>query len=157
MSQTSAGLLMYRISQDLMQYFLVHPGGPIYRNKNEGVWSIPKGLAEPGEDLLAAAQREFEEETGIEPHGAYTNLGTTKLKNGKIIHAWAFPGEWDQTNPIKSNTFQMEWPPRSSKFIDVPEADRADWFLYEAATRFIHAAQVVFIDRLREILSMPGT
>ena len=111
MPQLSAGLLMYRQRGDEPEFFLIHPGGPFYRNKDEGVWSIPKGLAVPEEDLVAAAQREFNEETGIAPTGEFHSLGWIKMKSGKVVHAWMFSGTWDEKDGINSNTFPLEWPP----------------------------------------------
>jgi predicted NUDIX family NTP pyrophosphohydrolase len=153
MPQTSAGLLMYRHASGEVQYFLVHPGGPFYTKKDVGVWTIPKGLAEKDEDLLTAAKREFEEETGIVPEGEFTPLGTVKLKTGKVVHAWAFEGNWNEADGISSNTFEMEWPPRSRKRIAVPEADRASWFSYPEVKQKIHEAQIPFIERLRELIT----
>lgn len=149
MAQVSAGLLMHRIQQH-REFFLVHPGGPFFKKKNEGVWTIPKGLVEGTEDLLSTAAREFEEETGIKPNGPYSELGVTKLKSGKLIHAWSFPGDWEESQGIRSNTFSLEWPPRSGKFIDVPEADRGRWFDYEQACKHINPAQKIFLDRFVE-------
>ena len=136
---------MYKRTPELM-FFLVHPGGPFYVKKHEGVWTIPKGLVEEGEDLLATAQREFEEETGIKPHGPFLELGTVKMKSGKIIHAWAFEGEWKEEDGIKSNTFQLEWPPKSGKMMEVPEADKGKWCTYDEAIQLIHPSQKAFIE-----------
>jgi len=150
MPQTSAGLLM--VKKTGPSFFLVHPGGPFYAKKDVGVWSIPKGLANPNEDLLHAAQREFLEETGLRPTGPYHSLGTTTLKSGKIVHAWAFEGEWQESQGIVSNTFMLQWPPRSDKMIAVPEADRAAWFLFEDALQKIHPAQAPLIHRAQQIV-----
>lgn len=150
MPQLSAGLLMCRLSPDV-QFFLVHPGGPFYVRKNEGVWSIPKGLVENDEDLLTTAKREFSEETGIIPSGPFEFLGTAKMKSGKIIHAWSFIGSWDPSGGIVSNTFPLQWPPRSGKTIYVPEADRAQWCSYEEAVQLVHPSQKVLIDKAKEI------
>jgi predicted NUDIX family NTP pyrophosphohydrolase len=152
MALVSAGLLMHRI-QKQREFFLIHPGGPFFKNKNEGAWTIPKGLVEGDEDLLMAASREFEEETGIKPHGPFEELGAAKLKSGKLIHVWSFPGDWEEGQGIRSNTFSLEWPPRSGKFIDVPEADRAQWFNYEQACKHINPAQIVFLERLVQKLA----
>ena len=132
-------------------FFLVHPGGPFFIKKEEGAWTIPKGLVDPGEDLLAAAKREFTEETGIVPVEPYTSLGTTMLKSGKLIHAWAFFGSWDESKGIVSNSFSLEWPPHSGKFKDFPEADRAAWMNYDDAKRLINPAQIVFLDRAKAL------
>src|SRR5206468_6817804 len=104
-NKISAGLLMYRMRDGQLEVFLAHPGGPLFKNKDEGHWSIPKGETEPGEELLAGAVREFEEETGLEPRGDFIVLGAITQKGGKIVHAWALPGEWDETRPLQSNTF----------------------------------------------------
>jgi predicted NUDIX family NTP pyrophosphohydrolase len=143
-------MLMYRINARSLEYFLIHPGGPYYKNKREGYWSIPKGIPDEGEDLLVAAQREFSEETGIRPSPPFLELGTSKTKAGKTIHVWAFEGNWKESDGIISNTFTMEWPPRSGKMIDVPEADQGHWFSYSDAIVFINERQKIFLDRLRE-------
>src|SRR5688572_26006131 len=137
MSLHSAGLLMCRVNNDLLEYFLVHPGGPFYTKKEEGVWSIPKGIPEQDEELLDAARREFQEETGIVPMPPFHSIGTAKLKSGKTIHAWTFEGSWDPSQGIVSNTFPLEWPPKSRKTIQVPENDRAEWMLKERAEKML--------------------
>jgi predicted NUDIX family NTP pyrophosphohydrolase len=147
MPRTSAGLLMYRLTQDGTQVLLVHPGGPFWKNKDEGAWSIPKGEAEPGEDLLAVAQREFEEELGFEPTGDFTELAPVKQKGGKIVHAWAFKGDCDPSE-INSNTFTMEWPPKSGRQVEFPEIDRAEFFDPETARRKIVSGQVGLLEEL---------
>ncbi|HEY0654922.1 MAG TPA: NUDIX domain-containing protein [Chryseosolibacter sp.] len=152
-SNIAAGLLMCRINANTLNYFLVHPGGPFFKNKDEGVWSIPKGIPETdNEELLRVAIREFEEETGIRPSGQFISIGYVKQKAGKVVHAWAFLGEWDSSNGIKSNTFSIEWPPRSGKFQTFPEMDRAEWFTYEEAIKKINPAQIQFLDRAKELL-----
>ncbi|MCB9579607.1 MAG: NUDIX domain-containing protein [Polyangiaceae bacterium] len=143
----SAGLLMYRRHHGALQVLLVHPGGPLWKNKDDGAWSIPKGLPEAGEELLAAAQREFREETGIAPDQPYLPLGKVTQKSGKVVHAWAFEGDCDPGG-ITSNTFEMEWPPRSGKSATFPEVDRADFFDVETARKKINAAQSRFLDEL---------
>ena len=150
MAQVSAGLLMCKKQKPLM-FFLVHPGGPFFIKKEEGAWTIPKGLVDPGEDLLAAAKREFTEETGLVPTEPYASLGTTMLKSGKLIHAWTFFGSWDESKGIVSNSFSLEWPPRSGTFKDFPEADRAAWMNYDDAKRLINPAQIVFLDRAKAL------
>ena len=144
---------MYRSVNKELQFFLVHPGGPLYQKKDEGVWTIPKGLTEPGEDLMEAAQREFREETGIHPQGDFHSLGSIKTKSGKVVHAWMFPGTWEEKDGITSNTFSFEWPPRSKKFIQVPEADRGGWFEMDSALKKINPQQQPFITRAFEILN----
>jgi predicted NUDIX family NTP pyrophosphohydrolase len=152
MPQQSAGLLMYRTLNNQPEFFLVHPGGPYWVKKNEGAWSIPKGLTESAEDPLDAAMREFKEETGIKPTGPFHSLGSVKLKSGKIIYAWAFAGEWDPKQGITSNHIQVEWPPRSKKFISIPEADKAEWMSFETASVMINTGQLPLLDRVRQLL-----
>lgn len=143
----SAGLLMFRRSSGNVELFLVHPGGPFWKNKDAGVWSIPKGLIDPGEEPLAAAQREFQEETGIEPRGEFLPLGTIQQKAGKLVHAWALEGDAD-ADSIKSNMTRVELPHGSGRWVEVPEVDRAGWFEPAAAREKINPAQAEFIDRL---------
>jgi predicted NUDIX family NTP pyrophosphohydrolase len=153
MTKVTAGLLMVRKNKEL-EFFLVHPGGPFYVKKNEGVWSIPKGLPENNEELLQTAQREFYEETGIQSKPPFHTLGTSKLKSGKVIHAWCFEGEWDAAQAIVSNTFKIEWPPASKKFADFQEVDRAEWMTYDRAVKMIHPQQVPFLTRARDIFKV---
>lgn len=133
-----------------LEFFLVHPGGPYYVRKDAGVWSIPKGLPEADEDLEVAAQREFFEETGIQPGAPYHALGTVRLKSGKTIYAWAFLGTWNPADGITSNTFSLEWPPASGKHIEVAEVDRAAWLSFDEASRLIKAQQIPFLERARD-------
>lgn len=151
MSKLSAGLLMYRIRKGDVEVLLVHPGGPFFRNKDEGAWSIPKGEIEPEEDLLAAAQREFDEETSVKPTGPFISLPSVKQKGGKTVHAWAFKSDCD-TTAIKSNTFTMEWPPKSGRQTEFPEIDQAEFFDLETARRKINAGQMGLINELQQIL-----
>jgi predicted NUDIX family NTP pyrophosphohydrolase len=151
MAIIAAGLLMCRTEGAELQFFLVHPGGPFYVKKNEGVWSIPKGLPENNEEILQTAQREFFEETGIKPSGPYHPLGSIKQKSGKIVYAWAFIGEWTSDRGIVSNIFKIEWPPRSKKFIDIPEVDKAEWMSYDQACKMIHPHQLPFLTKAKEI------
>lgn len=146
MPQQSAGLLMYRRTSEGLEFFLIHPGGPFWAKKNEGAWSIPKGLANPGEDLLKAAQREFREETGLDSKPPYHSLGSVKLKSGKTVHAWAFEGSWEVANGITSNRIQLEWPPRSKKYISIPEADRAEWMTPAKAFAMISSGQLPILN-----------
>ncbi|NUQ66378.1 MAG: NUDIX domain-containing protein [Pirellulales bacterium] len=155
MPRTSAGLLMYRLCGAAAEYLLVHPGGPFWKNKDEGAWSIPKGEPLPGEDLLDCAQREFEEELGIKPHGPYTRLEPIQQKGGKIVHAWAFQGDCDPS-AIRSNTFTVEWPSRSGRFRTFPEVDRAAFFGPEAAKKKIIPAQADLLDQLAGLLCLKG-
>lgn len=149
MPQLSAGLLMYRYQNDQLQVFLVHPGGPYFRHKDDGHWGIPKGLLEEGEDKLSAAIREFEEETGLRPAPPYLALSPVQYRSTrKWVHAWAFAGEWTPEQGIASNTFRIEWPPRSGQQQDFPEVDRAGWFTVEEAKQKIHPAQWPLVEEL---------
>jgi predicted NUDIX family NTP pyrophosphohydrolase len=149
----SAGLLMFRSKGSMLEVLLVHPGGPFFAKKDDGAWTIPKGEASPGEDLLARARIEFEEELGIKPAGNWIALGSIKQKGGKIVHAWAFAGELPDSFQLKSNTFEMEWPSHSGKFKRFPEIDRAMLFPFDKARQKINSAQAQFLDRLAEILN----
>jgi predicted NUDIX family NTP pyrophosphohydrolase len=146
----SAGLLMFRRRAGVVEVLLVHPGGPFWAKKDEHAWSMPKGEFTPDEDALAAARREFAEETGHSPDGAPRELGTVKL-SGKLIHAWAVEGDWDPT-ALRSSDFEMEWPPRSGRTTRFPEVDRAAWFDLAAARGKIHRNQLAFIDALERLL-----
>jgi len=148
MAKKSAGLVMYRIRGGALEVLLVHLGGPFWAKKDAGAWFIPKGEIEPGEDELAAAQREFEEETGFKPSRPFIALGSVKQKGGKVVTAWAFEGDCDSA-ALKSNTFKMEWPPRSGKQREFPEVDRAAFFTIEAAREKIHPAEFELLGRLR--------
>ena len=147
MAKRSAGLLLFKRRDGKVQVFLVHPGGPFWRKKDAGAWSIPKGEYEEGEDPLAAAKREFEEETGIKPQGKFIALGEIKQPGGKVVSAWAFEGDCSPKE-IQSNTFSMEWPPKSGHKREFPEVDRADWFALDDARRRIVKGQIGFLDRL---------
>ena len=139
---------MFRRRKGQLEFFLAHPGGPFSRLKDEGAWTIPKGEQDLGESLLDVARREFEEETGIEPHGPYIELGSIRQKGGKWVFAWAFEG--DCTGEMCSNTFQMEWPPKSGKISDFPEIDRAEFFSLEEARRKIKDTQFPLLQRLQD-------
>jgi len=142
-AQTSAGILMYRGAGEGLELFLVHPGGPFWAKKDEGAWSIPKGLPDAGEDLLAAAKREFHEETGFTAEGDFTPLGAFKQPGGKIVHAWAVEGDGDPSKLV-SNLFEMEWPPKSGRRARFPEIDRAGWFHpREAQTKILRGQQPI--------------
>ena len=148
----AAGLLMCRIHSNEIEFFLVHPGGPFFKNKDEGVWSIPKGIPESeSEELLTVAVREFAEETGMTATGDFQSIGYVQQKAGKIVHAWTFLGDWDPAKGIKSNTFALEWPPKSGKVQEFPEMDKAAWLSYEDALKKINPAQVPLLDRARKI------
>lgn len=151
MPRLSAGLLMYRIKDGILQVLLAHPGGPFFVKKDDGAWTIPKGEPEPEKDLLVTAQREFEEETGLKPVGPFTPLKPIKQKGGKVVHAWAFEGDCDP-NAITSNTFVMEWPPKSGRQVEFPEIDRVEFFDLDTARRKIKAGQDGLIDELEGIL-----
>jgi predicted NUDIX family NTP pyrophosphohydrolase len=130
----------------------VHPGGPMWAKRDLGAWSIPKGEYEPGEEPLAAARREFEEELGVAPPtGPVTDIGEIKQKSGKLVSAWAVAGDVDVTE-ITSNTIEVQWPPRSGKMLEIPEVDRAEWFGLQEAREKINPAQAELLDRLAEIL-----
>jgi len=146
---------MYRRTKELVEVFLVHPGGPFWAKKDLGTWSIPKGEYDPGEDPLEVAIREFEEETGFQASGEFTPLASLKQPSGKVVHAWAFEGDCD-TTAIQSNTFFMEWPPRSGKQQEFPEVDRAEWFRIEIARDKILKGQVGFIEELQKTLGSEG-
>jgi len=146
---------MFRIKDDEMEMLLAHPGGPFFARKDEGVWTIPKGEAAPDEDLLTRAQIEFEEEVGfrLENVQQWIGLGWIQQKGGKIVHAWALKGDLPSSFKLKSNTFELEWPPGSGKLREFPEIDRAEFFRDEVARRKIKPTQVPFFDRLRAALS----
>ena len=139
----SAGLLMYRLRGGALEVLLAHPGGPFWARRDQGAWSIPKGELEAGEEPLETARREFEEETGVQPEGPYLRLPDIEQKNRKLVHAWAFEGDCDPSK-IRSNTFRLEWPPRSGKTAEFPEIDRA--------RRKINPAQAALVDALEERL-----
>jgi predicted NUDIX family NTP pyrophosphohydrolase len=151
MPQISAGLLLFRRREGKLELFLAHPGGPFWKNRDEGAWTIPKGLVDEGEDLLTAACREFQEETGIAPHEPFHSLGSVKQKAGKIIHVWAWEGD---ANPacVVSNSMRVELPRGSGRWITVPEIDRCDWFEPEAAGKKMNPAQVELVNRLQQLL-----
>jgi predicted NUDIX family NTP pyrophosphohydrolase len=149
MPKQSAGILLYRIKNNKPEVFLCHPGGPFYKKKDIGVWSIPKGEFDNEEEPLIAAKREFMEETGQEVKGNFIPLKPVKYKNGKIVYAWAMEGEIDEES-IQSNLFPLEWPPKSGKYIDVPEVDRGEWFTIEMAKQKMLPALSPFLDELIE-------
>jgi predicted NUDIX family NTP pyrophosphohydrolase len=151
----SAGLLMYRIKDGKLEVLLAHPGGPFSEQKDKDVWTIPKGEVEPDEDLLECAKREFEEETAIRPTGPFITLKPITQKGGKVVYAWAFEGDCDPTTVV-SNTFTMEWPPRSGQQMEFPEIDRAAFFDVATARRKIKAAQMPLVEELEGILSGEG-
>ena len=143
---------MFRTREEGLEVLLVHPGGPYFQSKDEGTWTIPKGEVAEGEDLLERARIEFQEELGVAASGNWMTLGSIKQKGGKTVHAWAFAGELKDDFKLVSNTFEMEWPPRSGKVQHFPEVDRASFFPLEEARGKINVAQTVFLDRLIEQL-----
>ncbi len=151
MPKRSAGLLMYRRSGADFAVLLVHPGGPLWANKDLGAWSIPKGEYAPGEDPLSVARREFAEETGARPDGVFRPLGEVVQAGGKRVSAWAIEGDFDPA-ALVSNTFELAWPPRSGRTARCPEVDRAEWFSPAEAHKKIIAGQRAFIDRLARLL-----
>jgi predicted NUDIX family NTP pyrophosphohydrolase len=152
MTKQSAGILLYRRKNDQLEVLLVHSGGPFWAKKDLGAWSIPKGEYE-NEEALAAAKREFEEETGFPVAGKALALSQQKQKGGKVINAWAVEGDLN-TDEVRSNRFEMEWPPRSGKKQQFPEIDRAEWFPAETALKKINAGQAAFIGELIEMLGL---
>jgi predicted NUDIX family NTP pyrophosphohydrolase len=151
-ARRSAGILLYRVGRDGPSVLLVHPGGPFWARRDAGAWSIPKGEYEDGEDPQACALREFEEETGTAlPPSELVELGSVKQKNGKVVTAWALEGDLD-ADSVRSNTFTMEWPPRSGQSAEFPEIDRAEWFGADEAREKLVAAQSEFVNRLLERL-----
>lgn len=152
MTKQSAGILVYRKMVTGGEVFLVHPGGPFWKNKDEGAWSIPKGEFDDSENPMDAAKREFLEETGISLSGDFIELKPVKLKSGKKVFAWAVEKNIDAGN-IASNTFEMEWPPRSGKFQSFPEVDKGEWFSFEKARKKINVMQVALLDQLEKTLA----
>jgi predicted NUDIX family NTP pyrophosphohydrolase len=143
----SAGLLLYRGAHAALEVLLAHPGGPFWRRKDAGAWTIPKGEVEAGEEAEAAARREFAEEIGFRPEGERLHLGTARQPGGKLVEVWATEGDWDPST-LASNAFAMEWPPRSGRTQTFPEVDRAGWFRLDEARRKILKGQAVFLERL---------
>ena len=152
MPQRSAGILLYRLAGNAPEVLLVHPGGPFWARRDAGVWSIPKGEYDDAEDPQACALREFEEETGSAlPPGRLIDLGEVRQKSGKLVTAWAAEGDLD-ADAVRSNTFTMEWPPRSGSTAEFPEIDRAGWFGVDAAREKLNPAQTELLDRLLDRL-----
>lgn len=152
-SRTSAGLLLFRRRGDELEFLLVHPGGPFFARKDEGGWTIPKGEAAPGEELFSRARIEFAEEVGFAPSvDDCFSLGSIKQKGGKTIHAWACEADLPDNFLLRSNRFELEWPPRSGKLQTFPEIDRAEFFPAAIAREKINPAQIPFLDRVRAAL-----
>ena len=155
MARISAGVLLYRRRGGVVEVFLVHPGGPFWAQKDRAAWSIPKGEIDPGEDLLAAARREVLEETGLVVEGELKPLAPLRQPGGKVVHAFALEGDADP-EVVRSNPFEMEWPPRSGKLQAFPEVDRAAWLALDVAREKIHKGQVGLLDQLEAMLAGPG-
>lgn len=151
MPKQSAGVLLYRRKPEGIEVLLVHPGGPFWWNRDEGAWSIPKGETHPDEELIAAATREFFEETAHAVTGPFIPLASVRLKSGKAIHGFAAEGDLDP-RAVRSNSFKAEWPPRSGKIAEYPEVDKAAFFTLDEARVKLHPAQVPFLDRLSVVL-----
>jgi predicted NUDIX family NTP pyrophosphohydrolase len=152
----SAGLVLFRRAGGRLEVFLAHPGGPFWVGRDTGAWTIPKGLLDPDEDPLAAACREFREETGVTPVGPFRPLGSVKQKAGKTIHAWAWEGDADP-DCATSNTVRVEWPHGSGTWVEFPEIDRCAWFPPAEARAKLNPAQVLFVDRLQDLLGSSVT
>jgi len=149
--KNSAGILLHRLRGSGIEVFLVHPGGPFWATKDAGAWSMPKGEFEAGEDPLEAAKREFKEETGFAVEGNFIELTPVKQPGGKVVYAWAVMGDCE-ADSIKSNTFSLEWPPRSGKRKEFPEVDRAGWFTPEVAREKILKGQLNFLEELKRMI-----
>jgi predicted NUDIX family NTP pyrophosphohydrolase len=150
--QQSAGLLLFRGRGDALEVLLVHPGGPFWKGKDPGAWSIPKGKLQPGEAALEAARREFHEETGFAPAGEFHPLEPIRQRSGKVVAAWAVEADWDPAG-LRSNSFSLEWPPHSGMQAEFPEIDRAEWFSLLEARRKILPAQLPLLDQLNALLA----
>ena len=151
MARVSAGLMLFRRTSKGVEVLLVHPGGPFFAKKDLGAWSIPKGEVVEGEELLAAARREFAEELGFEASGEFLPLGEVKQKGGKTVHAWAMEGDCEP-GKCRSNRFKMEWPPRSGKWAEFPEVDRVEFFSIAVAREKINQGQAPLLDQLERLI-----
>ncbi|ROH99641.1 NUDIX domain-containing protein [Chryseobacterium daecheongense] len=149
----SAGILLFKRDKDKVWYFLVHSGGPFWKNKDLGAWSVPKGEIMDGEDALERAKIEFQEETGQTVEGEFIPLSSIQQKGGKIVHAWAVEGDID-LGSLSSNTFDLEWPPKSGKIIKVPEVDQWEWFTFQEARTKINSAQIAFLLEVQKRLEI---
>jgi predicted NUDIX family NTP pyrophosphohydrolase len=155
MAKPSAGILVFKRSTRGVEVFLVHPGGPFWAKKDAGAWSLPKGEYAEDEDPFAAAKREFQEETGLKVEGSFLPLGTVKQPGGKTITAWSVAAKPDPSL-VRSNTFHMEWPPKSGRTQEFPEIDKAAWFSLEEARKKILKGQIDFLERLADVLPSAG-
>jgi predicted NUDIX family NTP pyrophosphohydrolase len=153
MDKKSSGILLYRLSNKRIEFFLIHPGGPFFIKKDLGTWSIPKGEFSETENAFDAAIREFKEEVGVDLAGKAIELSSIKQKGGKQVFAWAMEGDLDPQK-ISSNTFTLEWPPKSGKFRDYPEVDKGKWFDYDTAKQKLNPAQVLFLEELIKKLNL---
>ncbi len=151
-ANVSAGVLLFRRAAGRLELFLAHPGGPFWAGRDAGAWTIPKGVVHDGEDILAAARREFGEETGVELAGPFVALGSVRQKAGKVVHAWACEGDADAERTT-SNTMRTEWPRGSGRWFTFPEVDQCAWFDAEAARVKINPAQAAFVERLEGVLA----
>jgi predicted NUDIX family NTP pyrophosphohydrolase len=151
MPKRSAGLLLYRRSKGALEVFLIHPGGPYWAKKDQGAWAIPKGEYKKDEDPLAAAKREFQEETGFTAAGEFLDLGSIRQASGKIVTAWAFEGDCEP-DELVSNTCEIEWPPHSGRLMEIPEVDQGRWFGMMEARESIREDQELLLDRLQAAL-----
>jgi predicted NUDIX family NTP pyrophosphohydrolase len=154
-SKRSAGLLMYRKRKDELEVLLVHPGGPLWEKKDQGAWTVPKGEYEEDEEPIAAAQREFFEETGFIASGDFIELGSVRQKSGKVVIAWAFEGDCDPAQLV-SNTCEIEWPPKSKRRLEIPEVDLGRWFTLSTAREFIRLEQVPLLEILENRVAPDG-
>jgi predicted NUDIX family NTP pyrophosphohydrolase len=152
-ARTSAGFLLYRRRAGVLEVLLAHPGGPFYARRDDGVWTIPKGEPDPGEDLLAAARRELREELGCEAREPLLALGSVLQRGGKAVHAWAFESDFDEAAPLPASSFELEWPPRSGQRRSFPEIDRVAFFPLPVARRKLLEAQREFLTRLEQALA----
>ena len=151
----SAGLLLFRRGASGLEIFLAHPGGPLWKSRDTGAWTIPKGLIDAGEDALDAARREFQEETGIKAQGPFLPLGSIRQKAGKVVHGWAWEGDADASGTT-SNSAKLEWPRGSGRWVSYPEIDRCSWFSPGEARQKMNPAQAEFVDRLEALLAGGG-
>ncbi|MBW4890299.1 NUDIX domain-containing protein [Mucilaginibacter sp. HMF5004] len=151
MPKQSAGILLYKKVKGQALFLLVHPGGPFFKNKDLGSWTIPKGEFDSDEEALTAAKREFKEETGFDINGDFTQLKPITQKSGKTVYCWAVEGDIDASQ-IQSNTFEIEWPPKTGKMLTFPEVDRAEWFDYDTAEQKINPAQVGLLEEALQLI-----